>query len=114
MIAEQLLGPNLFHHYRTVSMARLDAALLEQILDIAQRQRKADVKHYRQADNLRAGLEVAESGAFCHMARQVGRPALHNRSSSDNTLYIMQSERAQYEEYHAQAHVLEGRRGLAD
>ena len=36
----------------------LDAALMQEILDVAQRQRVADVEHHRQADDLWAGLEV--------------------------------------------------------
>jgi hypothetical protein len=50
-------------------MADLDAALMQEILHVAQRQRKADVQHHRQADDLGARLEVAEGGAFCHTVR---------------------------------------------
>ena len=47
-------------------MTDVDAALVQQILDIAERQREPDVHHYRQADDLRARLEIAEGGAFGH------------------------------------------------
>lgn len=69
--------------YRFV--ADLDAPLLQVILDIAQRQREADVEHHRQTDDLGAGLEVAKRRAFGHALRLAGRPARGNQSSSDNT-----------------------------
>ena len=66
-------------------MADLDAPLVQEILDIAQRQREADVEHHRQTDDLGAGLEVAKRRAFGHALRLAGRPARGNQSSSDNT-----------------------------
>jgi hypothetical protein len=66
-------------------MADLDAAFVQKILDISEREREPDVEHHRQADDLRAGLEVPEGGAFCHPAKLVGRPDRLKRSSSDNT-----------------------------
>ena len=59
---------------------------MQQVLDIAKRQRKPDVEHHRQADDLRARLKVAEEGRFCHVGRLAGRPCRLNRSSSDNTI----------------------------
>jgi hypothetical protein len=50
-------------------VADLDPALVEQVLDIAQRQREANVEHHRQADDLGACLEVLERGAFRHLRR---------------------------------------------
>lgn len=50
-------------------MADLCTALMQQVFDIAQRQRVADVQHPRQADDLRAGLEVTERGALGHPER---------------------------------------------
>jgi hypothetical protein len=41
-------------------VADLDATLVQKILDVAERQREADVEHHRQADDLGAGLEVPE------------------------------------------------------
>lgn len=52
----------------------LDPSLVEQVLDIAQGQREADVKHHRQTDDLKASLEVAEWGAFGHPARRAVHP----------------------------------------
>lgn len=43
-------------------MADVDVSLLQQVLDIAQRQREPDIQHHRQADNLGSGLEVIEGG----------------------------------------------------
>ena len=36
----------------------IDTPLEQQVLDVAQRERVADLHHYRQADDLRACLEV--------------------------------------------------------
>ncbi len=47
-------------------MAHVDAALVQQILDVPKGEREPDVEHHRQADDLRARLEVAEWAAFCH------------------------------------------------
>lgn len=50
-------------------MADLDAALLQEILDVAQGQREPDIHHDCQADDFRAGLELAKGAAFCHVRR---------------------------------------------
>lgn len=41
-------------------MADLDALLMQQIFHVAERQRKPDLQHYHQADNLGAGFEVPQ------------------------------------------------------
>ena len=41
-------------------MADVDPSLMQQIFDIAEREREADVHHHRQADDLRAGSEAAK------------------------------------------------------
>ena len=41
-------------------MADVDPALVKKILDVSKRQRKADVHHNRELDNLRRRFEVAE------------------------------------------------------
>jgi hypothetical protein len=41
-------------------VAELDAALMQQILDVPEREREADVHHHRQADDLGARLEPLE------------------------------------------------------
>lgn len=47
-------------------VADIDAALVQKILDISERLREPDIEHHGKADDLRAGLEVAEGGAFGH------------------------------------------------
>ena len=54
-------------------MADLDAPLMQEVLDVAQRERVADIEHHRQADDLGAGLEVAEGGALDHLTRLGGK-----------------------------------------
>jgi hypothetical protein len=41
-------------------MADLDAALLEEVLDVAQGQRETDIHHDSQPDDFRTGLEVSD------------------------------------------------------
>ena len=53
-------------------MSDVDAALMQEVLDVAQRQRVADVHHHRQADDLRARLEGLKRGLPGHLGR-VGR-----------------------------------------
>ena len=48
-------------------MADLDAALLEEVLDVAQGQREPDIHHDSQSDYFRTGLEVSEWVDFCHV-----------------------------------------------
>ena len=47
-------------------MADIDAALVEQIFHIAKGQRKPDIEHRRQADNLAARFEIAKGIMFGH------------------------------------------------
>jgi hypothetical protein len=67
-------------------VANFDATLVQKIFDISERQREPDVEHHRQTDDLWAGLELLEMGAFCHAKRLTRRPARLKRSSSDNTV----------------------------
>ena len=56
-------------------MADVDAALVQQVFDVAERQREPDVHHDRQADDFGRGLEVPERGTLGHpgrLASQVG------------------------------------------
>jgi hypothetical protein len=68
------------------SVTYLDAALVQEVLIVAQRQREADVEHHCYADDLGAGLEVGERGASGHQKRLAGHPRRLKASSSDNTL----------------------------
>jgi hypothetical protein len=47
-------------------LADLDAALVQEILDISEREREPDVEHHRQSDDLGVRLAVSERGAFGH------------------------------------------------
>jgi hypothetical protein len=47
-------------------VADLDAALVQHVLDVPQRERKPDVEHHREADDLRARLEVPERVVLLH------------------------------------------------
>lgn len=66
-------------------MAYLDAALVEEIFDVPQRQWETDVEHHRQADDHGAGLEIAEWGAFGHPENLAARSGRLKPSSFDST-----------------------------
>ena len=65
-------------------MADINAPFMEQIFHITKGQRKPDIQHHGQADNLTARFEVTEGRAFCHRARLRNRPAQLKRVSSDS------------------------------
>lgn len=67
-------------------MANVDAALMQQIFDLPQREREAHVHHHRKADYLGQRDEVLEGTAFGQDQTLAGaRPRL-NSSSSDRTV----------------------------
>jgi hypothetical protein len=45
-------------------MADFDTTLVQQVFDIPKRERKTDVRHHRQADDLRAGFDAFERSRF--------------------------------------------------
>jgi hypothetical protein len=47
----------------------VDAALMQQVFDIPQRQWIPDNHHHRQADDLRRRLEVAKNAGVAHLVR---------------------------------------------
>jgi hypothetical protein len=47
-------------------VADVDAAFVQQVLNIPKRKWKANVHHDRQANDLRAAVKVLERVAFCH------------------------------------------------
>ena len=47
-------------------VADLDAAFMQQILHIPQRQRETHIHHHRQADDLWRRLEIPKGAVFCH------------------------------------------------
>lgn len=56
-------------------VADLDAALVQQVVDVPQRERERDIQHHGQADDLRARLEILEWAGFGHSGRLPGAPA---------------------------------------
>jgi hypothetical protein len=66
-------------------MADFDAAFVQQILNIAERQREPNVQHHRQADDFRAALKALERVRFGHVQTLRGRPARLNLNLSDKT-----------------------------
>ena len=74
-------------------MADVDAPFMKQFLDVPQRQRKPDIQHYRQADDLGAGFEVLERGAFDHHRKLDGALPLLKQSSSDRAVYTLNRHR---------------------
>ena len=57
-------------------MADVDPALCQQVFHIAQAQRKADVHHHYQPDNIGRRVEIAERAVRFHWLWAFGRPAL--------------------------------------
>ena len=64
--------------------ADADAAFVQKILHIPQRERKPHVHHNGQADDLWARLKVPKGGTFCHPATLISRPARLKQVSSDS------------------------------
>ncbi len=56
-------------------MCDIDAPLVQQILDVPQRERIPDIHHHREADDLGRGLEVAEDAGVAHPVRLAALPA---------------------------------------
>jgi len=69
--------------YRLVT--DIDAALVQQILDIPKRQREPNVQHHCQADDFRAALKALEWLRFGHAETLRGGPARLNHNLSDKT-----------------------------
>jgi hypothetical protein len=68
-------------------VADIDAAFMQQVLDIPKRKRKPYIHHNGQANDLGARLELAEgAAAFGHPERLSGRPARLNKFSSDSAV----------------------------
>ena len=64
-------------------VADVDATLVQQILNISQRQWKANVHHDHQANDLRAALKGLERVFFHHASRLQNHPARLNQLPSD-------------------------------
>ena len=66
-------------------MAYIYTPLMKKVLHIPERQRKSDVQHHRQADNLTARFEIAKWVSFGHPARLRNHPARLKSVSFDST-----------------------------
>jgi hypothetical protein len=64
-------------------VADVDPALVQQVLDIAERKWKSNVHHDRQADDLGAAMKVLEGVCFRHQRRLRNRPARLKQIYSD-------------------------------
>jgi len=64
-------------------MAEFDAALVQPVFHISEREREPDVHHYRQADNLGAAMKVLERITFRHPGTLQSRPARLKQNPSD-------------------------------
>ena len=54
---------------RSLGVRDVDATLVQQVFNIPQRRRLSNVHHFCQADDLGAGLDVAENAGVAHPAR---------------------------------------------
>ena len=67
-------------------MADLNASFVQKIFHVTEWERKTNIKHHRQADDLRARFKVPEWGVFCHTARLRNRPPRLKLVLSDDTI----------------------------
>mgnify|MGYP003111301871 CR=1 FL=1 len=67
-------------------MTDIDAPFMEQVFHVAKRERKTNVVHHGQPNNLRVRFEIAKWAAFGHPTTLRNRPALLKRISSDKTV----------------------------
>ncbi len=86
-------SPDLGGEHRTKSippetdrfMADIDAALVQKIFDIPEREWKPHVHHHGEADDLWAGSEVPKWVGLGHKRRLIRRPAHLKSHRSDKT-----------------------------
>jgi hypothetical protein len=65
-------------------VAYVDAALVQQVLDISKRKRESDIHYHSQANDFWTTMEVLERVAFCHCKTLRNLPIRLNRIPSDN------------------------------
>lgn len=70
-------------------MADVDASFIQQILHVPKRERKPDVEHHSQPNDLGAGFEVLEWRVFGHHGTLRDRPARLKSVSSDSALGLV-------------------------
>ena len=66
-------------------VADVDATFVQKIFDVSQRQRKANIQHEGEADDLWARFEVPKWIGFCHPTKLRNHPARLQLVSSDKT-----------------------------
>ena len=71
-------------------MADVDPPLMKKVFYIAKRERKPNIKHHSQADDLRARSKVPEWGVFCHTERLRDHPARLKLVLSDSAVLKFQ------------------------
>lgn len=76
-------------------VAHVDAPLMEQILDVPQREPKSDAEETRPANHPGAGFEIAKWRSSGHGATLRNRPAPFRRSSSDGHGKLPRASRRQ-------------------
>jgi hypothetical protein len=67
-------------------VADFHPAFVQQVLDVSERKWKANVHHEREANDLRAAVEVLERVAFCHGWTLRNRLARLKPNCSDNAV----------------------------
>ena len=77
-------------------VADVDATFVQKIFDVSQRQRKANIQHEGEADDLWAAVKVFERIFFNHEDRLRKRPARLNSNPSEKTLHIVCLPRQQH------------------
>ena len=65
-------------------MTYVNAPFMKKVLNITERKRETNIKHYCKSDDFRAGFEVAELGVFCHSKTLQISPALFKLVCSDS------------------------------
>ena len=80
-------------------VADVDPALVQQVLDIAERKWKSNIHHDRQADDLGAAMKVLEGVCFRHQKRLGNRPARLKQIYSDKADWS-----GSWQTFHARAH----------
>jgi hypothetical protein len=80
-------------------VADVDPALVQQVLDIAERKWKSNVHHDRQADDLGAAMKVLEGVCFRHQKGLGNRPARLKQIYSDKADWA-----GSWQTFHARAH----------
>lgn len=67
-------------------MADIDPTLMQEVFDIAQRQRASDIHHHAKLDNLGRGFEVPER-VLSHLLRLTAMPGRLKAGSPDNAAF---------------------------